>query len=670
MKKIFFATIIASATALTSCSDFLDQQAESDARIREVYENASMAQLAVNGLYGALTTDRTYGQDLAVTFCNNTDIESVDGMKSDDRHNASNYRGWGNYFTSSLVTDSKNYDMYNELFGITEKANLIISGIEDSKLYKNGSNADKTTMGNYLGEAYTIRALAYLDLIRLYGDVPMNFEPSKDDLSNVKVGKTNRDVILDQLIEDLTKAAELLPWAGENGYTTEKVTKGYALALKAQIALTRAGWAIREGDMNTIYDGKFAGQYETSDGEYADATYPTQRPVKEKRDELYTIAVLALNEILESGVHNLNPSFQNLWYNVNQLQLDDSRENIFEIPFGLNKSGELGYSVGIRLNNQTADYGYTNSTGHMNLTAKLLYDYDANDTRRLLTCGLLTINSTAGQNYSKQGLRQDKFVGNKPFGVACGKWDPRMMSTEWRNININANGKFGYGINYIKMRHAQVLLMFAEALNELTGDPDATSLPDGTTVKMSARNALLKVRNRAYAGNESEAEDYVNSLTASNFFDALVFENELEFAGEGVRKWELIRWNLLCEKIAETRKATVDRKQTPFNKVNEKKWDTKIAYNWQKNTNERIIDETSYSIEKQITSSSAGYDNLSTAFGTVDDNQTDNANYFCSGLIGSSDGKIKPDVKNRYIAPLPKQSISASGGLLQNSYGY
>lgn len=663
-KTLLFVT---SALLVTSCSDFLDQKGDTDYSASEVYESTSQTELRVNNLYGALTSDRTYAQDLAVTFCNNTDIECVDGMYSNKdgrRDNLATYRGWGNYYNSSLLADSKNYDMYNELFGITESANLTINGILDSKLYQSGSDEDKATMGAYLGEALTLRAVAFRDLIRLYGDVPANFSPTKDDLSNGYLPKTNRDVILDSLISDLTNAAELLPWVGENGYTAEHVTKGFALGLKAQLALMRAGWAIREGDMNTIYNGQFAGQYESEAN--ADANFPTQRPVQSIRDKYYKIAAEACAEVINGKKHNLATSFAEYWKNVDSLVIDPSYESLFEIPFGLNKSGELGYSVGIRLEYQTGyengvvqpdGYGYTNSTGHMSLTAKLLYDYESQDTRRNVTCGSISIRSTAGSNNAKHGRRLDQYIGNKPFGVPCGKWDPRKMSEQWRQVNLNASGKFGYGINYVMMRYSQVLLMYAEAVNEMENDGVAYAGP------MTKNAALNTIRQRAGVSD-------VTTTDYTDFFTAIVNEDELEFAGEGVRKYDLVRWNLLCSKIKETRTITLNREQTNTAGT-DVKWDPKVAI-WQQSGNANYIDEARISYGKYYTeyaqSDPKQGNSWKTSFGSADTDQDANANYYCGGLVGCPTNT--PTVKNRYLLPLANQTVSASGGVLKNSYGY
>ena len=72
-------------------------------------------------------------------------------------------------------------------------------------------------MLRYLGEALTMRAMVYYDIVKNYGDVPMRFEPTQPDGSNMYATKTDRDIILDQLLDDLDEAANYLPWAGEGG---------------------------------------------------------------------------------------------------------------------------------------------------------------------------------------------------------------------------------------------------------------------------------------------------------------------------------------------------------------------------------------------------------------------------------------------------------------------
>ena len=73
--------------------------------------------------------------------------------------------------------------------------------------------------------------MVYFDLVRIFGDIPFKREASKSDLSNAYLEKTDRDVIMDSLMNDLDEAIKYLPWADPvSGYTTERTTKGYAHA--------------------------------------------------------------------------------------------------------------------------------------------------------------------------------------------------------------------------------------------------------------------------------------------------------------------------------------------------------------------------------------------------------------------------------------------------------
>lgn len=78
--------------------------------------------------------------------------------------------------------------------------------------------------------------------------------------------------------------------------------------------------------------------------------------------------------------------------------------------------------------------------------------------------------------------------------------------------------------------------MFVEAENELNGAP--------TT---AAKSALEEVRRRAFKGNESRIAPIPGDK--AGFFTAIMDERFLEFGGEGIRKFDLIRWNKLAEKI-------------------------------------------------------------------------------------------------------------------------
>ena len=626
--------------SMSSCSDFLDQKSPSELETTDVYNSTYYTELRVNKIYGGLTQDRTYSQDLAIVWNLNSDIELVDGL-GDDATNTTSERGNMNYNASPAW--SKISGVWDAIYGVIEDANDVVAGVRNSNLLTNGSTSEQQAMKRYLGEALTLRAMCYLDLVRFFGDVPFKTEPSKSDLSNAYLSKTDRDEILDQLLVDLEEAVEMLPWADEvGGYTTERITKGYAHGLLAQIAMTRAGYAIRE---------KAKEGYETAS--YSDATYPTQRPAADVRTDLYARALKHLSAIINNGTHRLNPSFENQWYLINQLQLDKTyHENLFEIPMGRNVTGELGYTVGVRMNGVTTEYGYGNSSGKLKLTAPLLYSYDKNDLRRDITIAAFEIKQD-GKNTI------ESMLGNAPFGLYCAKWDCRKMSNEWLQENRKATAKHMTGVNPVKMRYSQVLLYYAECLNELAGPEGSYQGDAGIT----ALQALALVHNRAFS-EASIANNYMNNVprTKEGFFEALVQENAWEFAGEGYRKWDLIRWNLLVDRINSF-------KQTYLNDLQSGKYPDKLYFNYS-DAEQTKIDMNSvtwYSLPSNPDDYAGSVDGFGkSAVGTGKDKQVDtNLPTISSGLVG--EGVV---VKNRYLMPIASTTISASNGKLHNSYGY
>jgi hypothetical protein len=638
MMKNIVRTLLFSAGVLTmtSCSDFLDQTSPSEQTGQTVFESTYYTGLTVNKLYGLLTQDQTYSQYIPIVWGTNSDCELIDGLGS-DASNTSSERGNMNYnMNPGWANIAK---LWNAMYGIVENANLVIEGVDGSSLAQ-GSTADSRTMLRYKGEALTLRAMVYFDLIRFFGDIPMKMESTQSDLSNAYLGKTDRDVIMDQLLEDLDEAIEYLPWAGENStYTTERVTKGYAHALYANIALTRAGWAIRE----SAKEG-----YETAT-ENSDPQYPTQRPGAATRQQYYEAALTHLSAIINNGTHKLNPSFENEWYLINQRTLDQTyRENVFEIPMGLGVSSELGYTVGVRISGSSSYYGLKgNSSGKLKVTAPYFYSFDKNDVRRDIACAQVQLKE-------EDGVIKESMIGNTPFGVYCGKWDVRKMNEEWRQTAIaTGNAKWMSGINVVRMRYPQVLLMYAETLNELAG-------PDGSyagAAGLTAREALAAVHTRAFDdAHKADAAAYVANIASDKdaLFDAIVDENAWELAGEGFRKFDLIRWNLLSKKIDEFKAAYLEQ-------YNSGVYPEKIYYNYSDEA-KTTIDMSSVTWYETPEDTKA-YDASTSFYGTY--NKTQMETNFPTISAG-----LNAEVKNRYLMPIASTTISASNGKLHNSYGF
>ena len=620
-------------TTMSSCSDFLDQTSPSELDNGATFDNTYYTELALNKVYGSLTQDQTYSNFMPIIAGTNTDCELIDGLGA-DASNTSSERGNMNYnMNPGWAQIAKVWDA---MYGVIENANLVVDGVNKSQLLQQGGST-RNTMLRFQAEAKTLRAMVYFDLVRLFGDIPFKTESSNSDLSNVYIGKTDRDAIMDSLIVDLKEAIAYLPWAGVDGYTTEHVTKGYAHGLLANIAMTRAGYVIREQAKEGYVNGQ-----------NSDPNYPTQRCSDEKRKELYQLAEKHLVAVISSGKHQLNSSVEEYWRLMNISQLDQTyQENLFEIPMGLNKSGELGYTIGYRVNGVSALFGPKgNSSGKLKLTAPYYMSFVDGDIRRDMTCAISQLGTDKNTNEFKESM-----LGNTPFALYCSKWDYRKMmeNKTWYAAVLASDQKVSSGINVVKMRYPQILLMYAEVVNELHGK-DAAAVG----CSLTATGALKEIHDRAFAASDKR-ETAWNELMQKEFFDAIVMENAWELAGEGVRKYDLIRWNLLSEKIDEF-------KTTYTNAVYNATYPKYVNFKY-RTDNPMYIDMTSLVFGNKV---GGEYQNKAFFGAETDDSSQKNLKV---NLPSISSG-LNNAVKNRYLLPIASTTISTSNGKLHNSYGY
>jgi hypothetical protein len=111
-------------------------------------------------------------------------------------------------------------------------------------------------------------------------------------------------------------------------------------------------------------------------------------------------------------------------------------------------------------------------------------------------------------------------------------------------------------MNWILIRFADVLLMYAEAVNEINNGPTPEAI-----------NAFEEVRKRGFRGNTNLIG--TTPTTKSGFFNAVANERFLEFGAEGMRKYDLLRWGLLNTKLTEVRAnlALLRQRLAPYTNV-------------------------------------------------------------------------------------------------------
>lgn len=513
MKNILYIAVI--AMSLTSCMDkFLDTDSPTSNPTSDVFANEVLTEAALMGVYSTLPG--AFGSSMTI-WQGNTDIELTQNFNETGYSSSSGNIAPSNYYDHANNDRTRWQNIYLGL----ELATEAVDGIRNSEL----TRQNPTLMNRFLGEALTLRAMVAFHLVCLYGDIPYDVEPAKSDLSNVYIGKVDKDSILTSLVRDVREAIEYLPWMGsESKYNVERVTKGFAKGLLARIALYAGGWLLRDGNTFPDADHERLSKIIAMNGYY----------VGRRKDwkDYYAIAEQQCAEIIGSSEnpHKLDTDYENIWKTVCHLDYNVSNENLFEIGHGVGTSGDVGATIGYGV---AADSKYSSRSlggNYMTHHAYYFYSFTKGDKRRDVAC--------IWRSYSSRNVEE---LSNSMLDVRSGKWRIYWMSDQYLTLFKEATQRISTGINWIVMRYSDIYLMYAEARNELHGADT-----ENAVAGMTARQALEKVRERAFGIGSASIKQY-----DTDFFKAIVNERAWEFGGENIRKNDLVRWGLLSDKIEE-----------------------------------------------------------------------------------------------------------------------
>jgi starch-binding outer membrane protein, SusD/RagB family len=467
-----------------SCNNYLEVAPVSSFGPDYVFSNVDNATKAVMGVYAMLGGDAAYGIRVSMYYPYDNDEMMGQGPGTADNER----RDIAHFNVQPSNTQLAN--PFNQLYRGIERANICVYQIPQMAMYSSGTASQQKALKRLHGEALTLRAQFYYELIRNWGDVPAQFIPSSQ-APDLFLPNTDRHVIYDQILSDLELAATLVPWRSEVA-AEERITQGAVRGLRARIALSAGGYSLHETEMTRVSDYQ----------------------------KYYVIARDEAKAIIESGQHQLNSSFQSLFKDaVCANKIDPTGEIMWEVGMvgGSSATGDskLGYYNGPRVGGK--------GNGALTVLPTTFYTYNANDTRRDVTCAPYDVDASG------------KIVARTLATMVDGKY-----RRDWITPSVAESTGQYFGINWVMLRYSDVLLMFAEAENELNNGPTAEAI-----------EAFEKVRLRAFGGNAgligTTPSDY------EGFFEAIKNERMLELCGEGVRKFDLIRWNILGERLAEVK---------------------------------------------------------------------------------------------------------------------
>jgi len=404
MKKIIYIFLI--ALLFQSCEDFLKESPTGFLTPSQYYSSVEQIRAAVNGTYAGLD-DILAGGGLEVATSPCYAIEYLTGYC--ERPRASTFET--NQFLHLDDIDTQNSwlgSWWNATFYNLENCNSVIENLLVSEIL------DDETKSEYLGEVYFLRAFYYFQGVRIFGEIPLKIESTKD-LADVQIPKATIDAIYRQIVKDLQAAEESgLPWTDVSG----KVNMGAVKSLLAEVYITMAGYPLRAGD------------------------------------EYYGLAYDKAKEVIDSDEFELFKTYADLRKQTNE----NKKENIFM----LQREGE---TAGNRLHFDLMPYPVPqpvisinpNYGGAMKPDSAFFNSYDDADLRK--------------QEQAFFYTRYPSYANDNDTVDLGGIFIYKFWDTVAEEINLSGN-------NFSYIRYADVLLLCAEAKATADGGStsDATAV--------------------------------------------------------------------------------------------------------------------------------------------------------------------------------------------------
>ena len=512
MRNIYrFLIGAAAVTSLFSCSffDVKPQVICSDT----FYNSEAEVKYGLAGVYGAIGKEQFYGNYFSLMYAN------VDDLCYFNRDISTNYLQYCRHNAST----SQVYDIWTAIYQGVNNANAFMEAVVET-------NYDKE--GRYFNEARFLRAYYHFLLAQSFGDVPLR----------TKAVKTP-----DEVMSPATPQYEILTWAAaemeaclalaaeEVTEQPSRVTKTTIQGILARVYLFLAGESVTGGDKTTF--------------------------LTKARDFAYAV--------IESGKHDLNPDYSRVFINMIEDEYDtEYHESMWEAEFLGDRSsaenwsnGRIGDLLGLQSGDSASskysefncNYAYGQYDGSLKLW-DLYWQTDRTADENALP--------TITDKRQEWNLPPYNYAGNAqqpPYGETTGKAVAGINKTPYIYNNVSTSndptaapairncGKFRREIqyegvktskllyttiNYPILRYSDVLLMYAEASNELSGPTQ------------EAYDCVVKVRTRA-----GVATLPIGSYDKDSFRELVRNERGRELCFESLRRLDLIRWGIYVKEM-------------------------------------------------------------------------------------------------------------------------
>lgn len=488
--KSILLTLAAAALSLTACEKFLDTGLDTNSTSETVDTNRGSIWSFANAFYTPIING--FG-----VIDNNLFASASDEAQQTSA--SSNVI----YFNKGIVNSSVNplWTYYNNCYEGIRAANFFLDYVSDGKgmalleMNRNISTdainyaRDVASLNFYIAEAHVARAYYYAELIKMYGGVPI-VEKTQAASGGARVPRSSYEEVVEYIVKEIDDWKDQLSpdWKSDN--TREgRFTLGAALAIKARVLLYAAS--------------------------------PLHNPGGDW--EKWNRAALAAADVIRLGAYSLAPDYDSYFRGGNSL---GSPESIYIVRRNASNTMEVN------------NYPIATSGGHSGVcpTENLVSAYEwtgapdpadpyANRDPRLAASVVVNGSTWNGRVIAQAAGESDDMAATN--ASRTGYYLKKFLTDEL-NLTQGATAQH----NWVAFRYGEVLLNYAEAVNEAYGP---SSVPAG--FPMSATDALKMVRNRASASLPP-----VTAATVDSFRNAVKRERQVELAFEDHRYWDLLRW--------------------------------------------------------------------------------------------------------------------------------
>lgn len=565
MKAIKYALISMMMGGLTASCNFLDKEPYM-VTIDTYFNTSDEATSYVTGVYAILGQSSFYGADYM--YLNAGDDLSHYGGSG----RAPATRGL--ICNNATVSDAAVTGFWYTLYSGINRANIFLENIDRV------ADMDEKLKSQYIAEVRFLRAFYYFNLVECWGDVPFKTESTKD-VVGLDIPRTDKQTIYDFIIKEMAEVSDKetggLLTASELNYQPGRVSKSAAWGILARVYLFRAGEyhrdnrAATEAEKTTYYEEalKYAKLVEGEGHSLADDYWDFF--IDLCSDRYNTTANESIWEVEFSGNNTTDVKAEGRIGNIIGLAGPDlsSYSNIvgasdpgyaYEFMFATPKLYRL-YCIEqpSDANLMSLEVNFNNATDKE--AAKAVNELKLKDERFLWNIAPFVYMEAGGKNtgvtgrkFYEQGMR-DAFLAhdnNRSYSYGNTTWEKntdepkkgdydyngvfttniaRACAKYRREYEADKKDKNSTAINFPILRYSDVLLMIAEAENELHGPANAYSY-------------LNQVRKRAGAKEVAEG-----SLNQETFRQMIKDERARELCFEYTRRFDLIRWGDYVENM-------------------------------------------------------------------------------------------------------------------------